>query len=82
MQTCAKVAGLLCCASTLVWGGPAILLTPVPTDTFNNGNGYSLGYEFNLSQAVTVDSLGFFTDTTLAESHQVGIYNNGGTLLV
>lgn len=82
MRVYTKVASLLCCIFPAAWGSPAIQLTPDPGNVFNNGNGYSLGYEFNLSQAVTVDSLGFFADPTLTESHTVGIFNSGGTLLV
>ena len=50
---------------------------------FTNGS-WSLGWEFNVNQPITVTSLGFYDDlkNDLIESHQVGIFNNKGTLLV
>jgi hypothetical protein len=55
-----------------------------PTDTFNNANGYSLGYTFTVTSAGTVDALGYFDDgsqSSLTETHDVGLYSSGGTLL-
>ncbi len=57
----------------MVWAdSAAISLTPNAGDIFNNGYGYSLGYEFTLSQAVTVDDLGYFDDGGLTESRHRG----------
>ena len=55
-----------------------------PTDTFNNASGYSLGYTFTVTSAGTVDALGYFDDgsqSSLTETHDVGLYNSSGTLL-
>ncbi len=41
----------------------------------NNGFGYSLGYEFMANSNITVTALGYFVDTTLTESHDVGLYD-------
>jgi hypothetical protein len=59
----------------------AVTITPDPASTFNNGFGYSLGYEFLANSNVTVTQLGYFVDTTLTESHEVGLYTDTGTLL-
>jgi hypothetical protein len=64
------------------WAGPLLTLTPNPGSTFNNGFGYSVGYEFTTSSSITVDELAFFADPTLSQSHAVGIYTTGGSLLV
>ncbi len=47
-----------------------------------NGN-VTIGWQFALSSPVTVTGLGFFDATGggLSDSHPVGIWNNGGTLL-
>jgi hypothetical protein len=54
-----------------------------PTTNFTNGQ-WSLGWEFNLTQAVTVTQLGFYDSNQddLTERHEVGIYDSAGTLLV
>jgi len=64
------------------WAGPLLTLTPNPSNTINNGVGYSMGYEFTISAAITVDELAYFADPTLSQSHAVGIYTTGGSLLV
>jgi Domain of unknown function (DUF4082) len=78
-----KTVLLACVCLPAAWGDSfALSLTPNPTLVFNNGSGYSLGFQFTLSQAITVDALGFFADPGLADSHAVGIFNTGGSLLV
>lgn len=54
-----------------------------PTTNFTNGL-WSLGWEFNLTQAVTVTQLGFYDSNKdgLTERHEIGIYDSLGTLLV
>jgi len=45
---------------------------------------WSLGWEFNVIQSITVTGLGFYDDKGdgLKENHDVGIFNNKGELLV
>jgi hypothetical protein len=54
-----------------------------PTENFTNG-AWSLGFEFTTNTAVTVTALGFFDggQDGLAESHDVGIFDGVGNLLV
>jgi hypothetical protein len=44
---------------------------------------YSMGFEFDAVQAITVTALGMFDDDIngFSESHEVGIFNTNGTLL-
>jgi len=52
--------------------------------TIDYSSGYwSLGWEFNVNQAITVTSLGFYDYSRdgLTESHEVGIYDNNKNLL-
>jgi Domain of unknown function (DUF4082) len=61
----------------------AVTLTPDPNSTFNNGAaGYALGYEFQANANITVTQLGYFVDTTLTESHDVGLYDATTTTLL
>jgi Domain of unknown function (DUF4082) len=54
----------------------AVAITPDPGNTFNNGLGpYVLGYEFQANANITVTQLGYFVDSTLTESHDVGLYD-------
>lgn len=83
MNSYLKIVFLVCACLPAAWGDSfAISLTPDPANTFNNGTGYSLGFRFTLSQDITVNALGFFADTSLTQSHAVGIFNTGGSLLV
>jgi hypothetical protein len=52
-----------------------------PGYSTNDVNGYSVGYSFSTNSAITVTALGYFDDGTLAETHNVGLYNSSGTLL-
>ena len=70
-------------------GAVSLLAAPIPAVTFSNltgqtlGNGpFTLGWEFTVSQAITVNALGVFDDSQngLAASHDVGIWNNAGVL--
>jgi hypothetical protein len=49
---------------------------------FNN-QGFTVGYEFTVSQAITVENLGFYDAGSdgLATAHPVGIFNLCGTML-
>jgi len=61
---------------------PAVTsITPVPANTFNNGSGYSLGWEFTDVTSEVVTGLGYFDNAGLTENHAVAIYNVTGTLL-
>ena len=67
-----------------------LMAAPLPAITFPNltgeslGNGpFTLGWQFTLSQSVTVTGLGAFDDSQdgLAESHDVGIWDAMGNLM-
>lgn len=53
----------------------ALTLTPDSDNTFNNGAGYAIGYEFQANANITVTQLGYFVASTLTESHEVGLYD-------
>lgn len=83
MKSYLKTVLLVCACLPAAWGDSfAVSLTPDPANVFNNGIQYSLGFRFTLSQAITVNALGYFADSGLTESHAVGIFNTGGSLLV
>lgn len=54
-----------------------------PTTNFTNGS-WSLGFQFTTKKAVNVTSLGFYDDfqNGLTQTHDVGIFDNIGNLLV
>ena len=56
---------------------------PITGESLGSGP-FTLGWEFSLSSTVTVTALGSFdsTGTGLAESHDGGIRDSTGTLLV
>ena len=76
------------CAVMLIFGmvssaiASAIDFTSVTIDYTSNS--WSLGFEFTTNKDIYVTALGFYDDNMdgLTESHEVGIYNNSGTLLV
>lgn len=59
----------------------AVAITPNPSNTFNNGQGYSLGYEFLVNSNMNVTQLGYFAPNGLSETHIVGIFDNNENLL-
>lgn len=52
-----------------------------PGTTFNNGFGFSVGFSFTATSAVTIDAVGYFDEGSLQKSHTVGIYDSTGNLL-
>ncbi|GEM_PF-941297 len=54
-----------------------------PTTNFTNGS-WSLGFQFTTKKTVNVTALGFYDDLQngLTQSHEVGIFDDIGTLLV
>ncbi|MDZ8051209.1 MAG: PEP-CTERM sorting domain-containing protein [Aulosira sp. ZfuVER01] len=54
-----------------------------PTVDFTNG-AWSLGFKFSTNKQVTVNQLGFYDDqkNDLTQTHDVGIFNDAGALLV
>jgi hypothetical protein len=52
-----------------------------PGSTQNNGLGFSLGFSFTPTTALTIDALGYFDEGSLQESHMVGIYDSSSNLL-
>jgi hypothetical protein len=64
---------------------PAWEFTAPAANSFNNGNGYSLGEVFTVNQNINVDFLGYYAvggqPGSLTEDHGVAIYNAAGNLL-
>lgn len=60
---------------------PAILIS---SDGGTNSGDYSMGWLFHVNQSITVDALGFYDQggDGLISSHDVGIFDSGGTLLI
>lgn len=54
-----------------------------PTTNFTNGS-WSLGFQFTTKKAVNVTKLGFYDDfkNGLTQTHDIGIFNSAGSLLV
>lgn len=81
-------AGIIALGTTGAANAAAISGTPAidfssPTTDFTNG-AWSLGFKFSTNKTIKVESLGFYDDlkNDLTESHDVGIYDNSGNLLV
>ncbi len=59
-------------------------ITPVveytSSSTLSDTRPFTLGYQFTTSTPFSINALGYFADG-LGNSHQVGIWNSGGTLL-
>jgi hypothetical protein len=78
---------LISCGLVLVsqWEAKAGAITPeveyTAASTLGDSRNFTLGYEFTISNPVTINALGFWNDG-LDNNHQVGIWNTGGTLLV
>jgi len=63
-------------------GTPAISISNTTADTLGNPP-FTLGWTFTTNSALVVDELGLFDDSQdgLAESHDLGLWDEGGTLL-
>ena len=77
MGAAAALVGFAAHAAT-----PALLFDQNTGNTLANGP-FTLGWEFTTNAAVTVTGLGVFDDSQdgLVESHDVGLWDNSGTLL-
>ena len=77
LALCGAILGTEASAGTLA------LDFAIPTTNFTN-DFYSLGWSFNVKQAVTVTHLGFYDSLKddLTEIHDIGIYDPSGTLVV
>lgn len=65
--------------------GATPVLSPIGGgDTLNGTGTFTYGWEFNVLSEITIDNLGVYDNQQdgLAESHEVGIWNSAGTLLV
>ncbi|NLI00846.1 MAG: hypothetical protein GX446_15295 [Chthonomonadales bacterium] len=85
----------LCALALVVLGGSVAVAGPAidftsPGTLGNNYHpalgGYSMGWEFNLTKAMTITDLGYFNwgrgGNGIGESHSVGIFDSVGNLLV
>jgi hypothetical protein len=74
----------------LALGNPAAFAAAVSftaadvTGNFSDGNNRVVGWEFTTNSAIIVTDLGFYDANAdgLVESHDIGLYTSGGTLLV
>src|SRR4051812_33929566 len=71
--------------STAAVSSASTLGLDVTSDTqiFAPGVFHNIGWQFSVDAPITIDGLGLFdvNPAGLAESHQVGIWDNSGTLL-
>ena len=81
------VAGIAVLAATFCLplqavAAPAISLSNLSGSTLGNGP-FTLGWAFTVNSDISVTALGVFDSDQdgLAERHQVGLWNSGGTLL-
>lgn len=77
----ALITGAVAGFSAAAIADPLVTLTPNPGNTFNNANGYSLGFGFVVSSSITVDALGYFDTGVLTENHSIGLYDSTQSLL-
>jgi len=76
-------AALAVIAVSQSFGQAISSITPDPGSTFNNGNGYTLGWTFTVgANNLFVTALGYFDNRAdgLAEKHQVGIFDSSANL--
>jgi hypothetical protein len=93
MRTCTRTCSSTFLGTFLVAGGIAAATAPKaqaaainfssPSQDTNNDE-WSLGFKFSTNQAIAVHQLGFYDDLqdNLTQSHAVGIFDDGGNLLV
>lgn len=74
--------------AALLVAGPAMAGTPAVTVDNTTGLGlgnpsFTLGWSFTTNNAIVVDELGLFDDSQdgLAERHELGLWDSGGSLL-
>ena len=79
VSICLSLISIFSCESL---GAPALWFTGGTPVTEPSG-GYLYGWEFNVLSETRVDQLGFFDSGNdgLSESHEVGIWDPGGSLL-
>jgi hypothetical protein len=79
------ILSLALIASTAAGSSASTLALDVTSDTqiFAPGVFRNIGWQFSVNTPVTVDGLGVFdvNNPGFAERHQVGLWDNGGTLL-
>lgn len=72
-----------CFAATSAYATTAINISNTTGQTLANPP-FTLGWSFTTSSAITVNQLGFFDDSLngLVDSHQIGIFDSAGNLIV
>ena len=85
MKTMFRWLGVAAFTLALAPTAEAGLILDVTSDTqvFAPGVFHNIGWQFTVNAPITVDGLGVFDVNApgLAERHQVGLWDNGGTLL-
>jgi hypothetical protein len=75
--------GLVLATATLSRASTLGLDVTSDTQIFAPGVFHNIGWQFSVSAPITIDGLGLFdvNPVGLSENHQVGLWDNGGTLL-
>ena len=83
VKHCFVAIAILCGAATAASAGTIALDVTSDTQVFAPGSFTNIGWQFSVNSAITVDGLGVFDvgGNGLAENHQVGLWDNSGTLL-
>ena len=82
--TCVRLLVLVLCLTSLAPAQVALSFTSVNTNSFLDGTGRMIGWEFTVDTTFEVTELGWFDwqNNGLAASHQVGIWNTAGQTLL
>lgn len=83
MKSLLYFAPLALLGASQLFAGPVINpeVTYTSASTGLDGRDFTLGYEFTLSNSVTINALGFWDDDHISD-HAVGIWDSVGNLLV
>lgn len=79
-----RVLALLVCLPALAPAQVALSFTSVNANSFLDGTGRMIGWEFTVDTTLEVTELGWFDwqNNGLAASHQIGIWNTAGQTLL
>jgi Domain of unknown function (DUF4082)/PEP-CTERM motif len=83
LARCAVAASLVFATSSVSHASTLGLDVTSNTQVFAPGVFHNIGWQFQVNAPITVDGIGLFDvdPAGLSESHQVGIWDNSGTLL-
>ena len=83
LSRCIVWLGLLLTAGSVSSASTVALDVTSDTQVFSPGVFHNIGWQFSVNAPITVDGLGIFdvNPAGLGENHQVGLWDNNGTLL-